>query len=78
MEQRDRNQKQRPLVPEHDMRNCNEDSGNGNSLHPDVVSAYAYVDSVIDTSDFIDPPSWHGWALREAFLAGMSAARKSS
>jgi hypothetical protein len=38
----------------------------------DIPAAYEYVDSVLHTAD--DPRSlgWHGWALREAFLAGIT------
>lgn len=37
-----------------------------------MTAAYAYVDSVVDTAD-TSPfgfPLWHGWALRQAFIAG--------
>lgn len=54
------------ITPEHDKRN-NEGS--------EVSAAYDYVESVLDTSDFIDSPAWHGWAIREAFLAGASHAK---
>ena len=56
------------LTPEHDFRCA---SSNGD-LDPEVSAAYKYVDSVINTSDFIKPLAWHGWALREAFLAGIT------
>jgi hypothetical protein len=60
-------------TPEHDRRV--QPAG----THPDVVAAYAYVDSVLDTKDATLglAPLWHGWALREAFLAGASHARRS-
>lgn len=38
--------------------------------HEAIKSAYDYVHGVIDTSDFENTLAWHGWALREAFLAG--------
>ncbi len=56
------------LTPEHAKRD------DGHDLHPDVVAAYAYVDRVLNTSDYTNPYAWHGWALREAFLAGISHA----
>lgn len=55
------------LTPEHDLRNASHED-----LHPEVLAAYKYVDSVINTTDFIKPRAWHGWALREAFLAGIT------
>lgn len=58
----------RDLTPEHSKRNLNLEQG----LHNDVSDAYEYVESVLDTSDFVDEYAWHGWALREAFLAGIS------
>jgi len=57
-------------IPEHDKREQEE------GLHPDVTAAYDYVDSVAHTADMTRErghKAWHGWALREAFLAGMSA-----
>ncbi|MES2625915.1 MAG: hypothetical protein V4628_11605 [Pseudomonadota bacterium] len=60
--------------PEHEKRDQRE------SLHPDVVAAYNYVNIVVPTADYnanvIGAPLWHGWALREAFLAGISHAEK--
>lgn len=58
------------ITPEHDKRAPTD----GGPLHADVEAAYAYVNSVLPTSDFTDPPAWHGWAIREAFLAGISYA----
>ena len=54
--------------PEHDKRSV------GCGLHGDVEAAYAYVESVSDTCDIPSSAAWHGWALREAFLAGISHA----
>ncbi|MGU5889755.1 hypothetical protein [Aeromonas hydrophila] len=55
-------------MPEHDKRSV------GCGLHGDVEAAYAYVESVSDTRDIPSPLGWRGWALREAFLAGISYA----
>jgi len=35
-------------------------------------AAYAHVDALVPKADmtYIGAPLWHGWALREAFLAG--------
>ena len=43
-------------------------------IHPDVSAAFRYVESVKHTSDYTGDLAWHGWALREAFLAGISYA----
>lgn len=65
----------RDLTPEHTLRRNEHDSEA--PTHPEVAAAYAYVDSVIDVADieFYGAPAWHGWALREAFLAGCSHAK---
>ncbi|HFZ8524835.1 hypothetical protein ACSZNZ_22930 [Aeromonas caviae] len=55
-------------MPEHDKRSV------GYGLHSDVEAAYAYVESVDNTCDIPASNGWHGWALREAFLAGISHA----
>jgi hypothetical protein len=60
------------LTPEHTKRGTADDE----PLHSDVSASYDYVNSVLDTSDFKDSHAWHGWALREAFLAGISHAEK--
>ena len=39
----------------------------------DIKKAYEYVHSVIDTADDDEDLLWHGWALREAILAGMQS-----
>ena len=39
----------------------------------EVGLAYKYVDSVVHTADHKGSLLWHGWAIREAFLAGMHA-----
>ena len=50
------------------------------ATNKDIDSAYDYVDAIIDTAD-IEPSStnpgymWYGWAIREAFLAGMLSER---
>jgi len=41
----------------------------------EVQAVYDYVNKVTHTSDAVSPQggrAWHGWALREAFLAGCS------
>ncbi len=65
----------RDLTPEHTKRGS-EDHGqkSGEPLNAEIEAAYAYVDSVLDTSDYKPNFAWHGWALREAFLAGISHA----
>jgi hypothetical protein len=60
----------RDLTPEHTKRR----PADGEPNHPDVQAAMRYVESVADTSDFEGTLAWHGWALREAFLAGVSHA----
>lgn len=60
------------LMPEHSARPYGGDS------FPEVETAYRYVESVVQHADAISStgidqvPAWHGWALREAFLAGCS------
>jgi hypothetical protein len=64
------------LTPEHTKRNS--DSDDSDSMR-DLCAAYAYVSSVLSTADAISPCggyAWHGWALREAYLAGCSYARE--
>jgi hypothetical protein len=59
------------LTPEHDSRHPDSDS------YFEVTAAYKYVDSVLSTADAQSPVNglaWHGWALREAFLAGCTHA----
>jgi len=62
------------ITPEHTAR------GMENCFHPEVEAAYAYVGRVLHTADgrsaFNNAPAWHGWALREAFLAGCSHAAR--
>lgn len=62
------------LAPEHAKR-ASADHAAVDELHPEIVAAYDYVDSVLHTADPAMPFVWHGWALREAFLAGISFAR---
>lgn len=57
------------LTPEHSKRNK---EAPNYKLHVDILAAYKYVDDVLDTSDFEDEYAWGGWAIREAFLAGIS------
>jgi len=59
------------FTPEHTSRRV------ADNLHPEVKAAYAYVDSVLHAADAHSPfggYAWHGWAIREAFLAGCSHA----
>lgn len=66
----------RDLTPEHTKRQTHGATG---ELHPDIDAAYKYVDSVVDVSrNEMNGSTWHGWSLREAFLAGASyqAAKK--
>lgn len=66
----------RSLTPEHDARGGKDEGfDNNGDLHPEISAAYDYVQSVLDTSDFKSVYAWHGWALREAFLAGISSLR---
>lgn len=62
-------------TPEHDKLSDRRPS-EGN--HPFVEAAYQYVQSVLHTADTTGRNgvgfAWHGWALREAFLAGISYA----
>lgn len=64
----------RELTPEHIKRGSDHNSIDVDNfyIHPEVTAAYKYVDSVLDTSSFKDEYLWHGWAIREAFLAGCS------
>jgi hypothetical protein len=67
---------QHPTTPEHEKRMGPRDtyieSPGSVPLHPEILAAYEYVDKAKLNSDYIDPPAWHGWAIREAFLAGIS------
>jgi hypothetical protein len=59
------------ITPEHAKRDTD-----GDICH-EVIAAYRYVDSVVPVADAVSPfggHAWHGWALREAFLAGCSYA----
>lgn len=60
------------LTPEHSRRYTPDEK----SIHPDVQAAYDYVESIRETSDYKDSLAWHGWALREAFLAGITYSEK--
>jgi hypothetical protein len=63
------------ITPEHTARIMD------NDLHPEVRASYAYVDWVSHTADIQAAPgipAWHGWAIREAFLAGCSHAAAES
>ena len=58
------------LTPELDKRHAIGDKAQ-------LLAAEQYVERVAHTSDFHDALAWHGWALREAFLAGCSHAAAS-
>lgn len=46
-------------------------------LHALNVAAMTFVNSMIPRADVPYPfPSWHGWALRDAFLAGFKLGIK--
>jgi hypothetical protein len=62
-------------MPEHTKRGGNNDDI---TLNSEISAAYDYVHSVLDTSDYKGSYLWHGWALREAFLAGISYAGEQS
>ena len=70
------------MTPEHDKRKTGADE----PLHPEVLAAYEYVENADpDLYENADPdvyeddriPYWGGWALREAFLAGITYAQQS-
>ena len=64
----------RDLIPEHTKRGNG--PGTGPPLHADTLAAFRYVNSVRDTYDLnAGGGAWYGYALREAFLAGISHAR---
>ena len=47
----------------------------------DIIRAYDYVSAVVHTADVQVSPTeshymWGGWALREAFLAGMRDGKR--
>lgn len=48
------------------------------TLEP-LAAAYQFVESMVDKSDgghLAHGPWWYGWALREAFLAGVEWQKK--
>lgn len=47
-------------------------------MDPKLEAAFKYVESVSHTADYPIPKTWHGWALREAFVAGMKKAEDDS
>jgi hypothetical protein len=63
------------LDPEHQKRGSIDHACEG-ELHPEISAAYDYVDSVSHTKSYPETHSWSGWALREAFLAGITYARE--
>jgi hypothetical protein len=63
------------LEMKHDRANCSK-----GELTPEHSAAYDFVDSMIEEKqvDKYDgiAPMWYGWALREAFLAGVEYERE--
>lgn len=64
----------RVLTPEHAKRSISVNRDEA-KLHPEIAAAYAYVESVTPASDYVNPTAWTEWAVREAFLAGISFAQ---
>lgn len=45
-------------------------------LAADQGAAYRFVEGMVPRADVRQPfPAWHGWALRDAYLAGLAAGR---
>jgi hypothetical protein len=40
------------------------------ALRNEMEAAYAFVETMLPRADRRDDLMWHGWALREAFIAG--------
>lgn len=63
-------------TPEHAARAKEVEAGHKpRSIHPDEKEADLYFESIKNTSDYEDEQAWHGWAIKEAFMAGMTAQR---
>ena len=68
------------IAPEHTKRGVLDPGDLNDGSHPDINAAHAYVDSVVPTVEedakryFV----WHGWSMREAFLAGISYAKENN
>jgi hypothetical protein len=59
--------------------NNNESEGEmTNKLAKEQLAAYEYVEHVAHTADDKERIMWHGWALRDAFEAGIEWARNHS
>lgn len=61
------------LTPEHTKRNTNDTQDRA-----EIGAAYNYVTTQVEVCDIqltSGVPAWYGWALREAFLAGITYAR---
>lgn len=44
-----------------------------------TIAAHQYVESMVARADVAEPhPLWHGWALREAYIAGAQAPSASA
>jgi hypothetical protein len=53
------------LTPEHELRD---------EHSVEIDEAYNYVSTILHTAD--DENMWYGWALREAFLVGISYQKR--
>ncbi len=63
------------MTPEHDKR----ETGADEPLHPEVLAAYNYVEGMDEADVYLGiSPFWSGWALREAFLAGITYAQQQA
>lgn len=49
-------------------------------LDPAMLAAYAHVEVMLPTADAhsFGAPLWHGWALRNAFIAGVKYAEEAA
>ena len=63
------------ITPEHTKRGSIDHATEG-ELHPELIAAYDYVDSVLHTADTFQKHLWYGWSIREAFMAGISYAER--
>jgi len=44
----------------------------------ELTKAYEFVESMLGRADIKTPdPLWHGWALREAFMAGYKYVKEA-
>jgi hypothetical protein len=48
------------------------EAGDQSDFSPGTEAAHRFAESMFDKADRYNPaPMWYGWALREAFLAGV-------